>query len=95
MRVPHIRICPFRQESAAMRTASLLAATAIALAAAPLAAQSPMFDTARLSQHVQTLGSDAFEGRAPNTRAETKTVNYLIDQFKAAGLQPGGAVING
>ena len=78
-----------------MRTASLLAATAITLAAAPLAAQSPMFDTARLSQHVQTLGSDAFEGRAPNTRAETKTVNYLIDQFKAAGLQPGGALVNG
>ena len=56
-----------------MRTARFLAATAILLAA-PLAAQSPMFDTARLSQHVQTLGSDAYEGRAPATRAETKTV---------------------
>ena len=77
-----------------MRTARFLAATAILLAA-PLAAQSPMFDTARLSQHVQTLGSDAYEGRAPATRAETKTVDYLIAQFKAAGLQPGGAVVNG
>jgi Zn-dependent M28 family amino/carboxypeptidase len=54
-----------------------------------------MFDTARLSQHVQTLGSDAYEGRAPATRAEQKTVDYLIAQFKAAGLQPGGAVVNG
>ena len=77
-----------------MRTARFLAATAILLAA-PLAAQSPMFDTARLSQHVQTLGSDAYEGRAPATRAEQKTVDYLIAQFKAAGLQPGGAVVNG
>ena len=78
-----------------MRKTTLLAATAIFLAAAPLAAQSPMFDTNRLSQHVQTLGSDAFEGRGVATRAETKTVNYLVDQFKAAGLQPGGAVVDG
>jgi Zn-dependent M28 family amino/carboxypeptidase len=77
-----------------VRTARFLAATAILLAA-PLAAQSPMFDTARLSQHVQTLGSDAYEGRAPATRAEQKTVDSLIAQFKAAGLQPGGAVVNG
>jgi Zn-dependent M28 family amino/carboxypeptidase len=77
-----------------VRTARFLAATAILLAA-PLAAQSPMFDTARLSQHVQTLGSDAYEGRAPATRAEQKTVDYLIAKFKAAGLQPGGAVVNG
>jgi Zn-dependent M28 family amino/carboxypeptidase len=77
-----------------VRTVRLLAATAILLTA-PLAAQSPMFDAARLSQHVQTLGSDAYEGRAPATRAEQKTVDYLIAQFKAAGLQPGGAVVNG
>jgi Zn-dependent M28 family amino/carboxypeptidase len=77
-----------------VRTTRFLAATAILLTA-PLAAQSPLFDTARLSQHVQTLGSDAYEGRAPNTPAERKTVDYLIDQFKAAGLQPGGVVVNG
>ena len=77
-----------------MRTSRFLAATAILLTA-PLAAQSPLFDTTRLSQHVQTLGSDAYEGRAPATRAEQKTVDYLIAEFKAAGLQPGGAVVNG
>ncbi|MFL6776383.1 MAG: M28 family metallopeptidase, partial [Sphingomicrobium sp.] len=27
--------------------------------------------------------------------AETKTVNYIIDQFRSAGLQPGGDVVNG
>ena len=73
----------------------LSSATLLLAGTAPLAAQSPMFDTARLSNHVQTLGSDAFEGRAPATRAEQKTVDYLVTQFKAAGVQPGGAVVNG
>ena len=79
-----------------MRTSlALLSSVACLAASTPALAQSPMFDTARLSQHVQTLGSDAFEGRAPNTRAEQKTVDYLIGQFKAAGLQPGGALVDG
>src|SRR6478735_2308060 len=60
-----------------------------------LSAQSAQFDTARLSRHVQTLGSDAFEGRAPATRAEQKTVDYLVGQFKEAGLQPGGDLVDG
>jgi Zn-dependent M28 family amino/carboxypeptidase len=73
-----------------------LAATAIAAAAAPLAAQSvPSFDASRMSRHVQTLGSDAFEGRGPATRGETKTVDYIVSQFNAAGLKPGGDLVNG
>ena len=72
-----------------MRKVRFLAATAILLTA-PLAAQSPMFDTTRLSQHVQTLGSDAYEGRGPATNAETKTIAYLVQQFTEAGLEPGG-----
>src|SRR5699024_2694643 len=32
----------------------------------------------------------AFEGRAPATAGEEKTVAYLREQFAAAGLQPGG-----
>jgi Zn-dependent M28 family amino/carboxypeptidase len=68
------------------------------LAASPLAAQTAptaQFDPQRLSQHVQILGSDAFEGRAPATAGETKTVAYISDQFAKAGLQPGGDVVNG
>ena len=72
----------------------LLAGTAL-LAAAPLLAQTATFDPARLSSHVQTLGSDAFEGRAPGTPGETKTVAYLTDQFAKAGLQPGGDLKDG
>src|ERR1700752_4618375 len=68
-----------------------LAATANALTAVPLAAASmDGFSPQRLSSHVQTLGSDAYEGRGVNTRAEVKTVDYIVGQFKAAGLQPGG-----
>lgn len=43
-----------------------------------------------LSRHVQVLASDAFEGRAPATPGEEKTVAYLIDALKTAGVQPGG-----
>jgi Zn-dependent M28 family amino/carboxypeptidase len=35
------------------------------------------------------LASDAFEGRAPGTPGEEKTIALLIERFKAAGLQPG------
>jgi Zn-dependent M28 family amino/carboxypeptidase len=37
----------------------------------------------------KTLSSDEFEGRMPGTPGEEKTVAYLIEKFKAAGLQPG------
>nr|WP_283938561.1 M28 family metallopeptidase [Sphingomonas alba] len=68
------------------------------VAVAPLAAQTPLtaqIDPQRLAQHVQTLGSDAFEGRGPATEGETKTVAYMSDQFAKTGLQPGGDIVNG
>ena len=42
-----------------------------------------------LSKHISTLASDEFEGRAPGTKGEEKTVEYLTESFAAAGLQPG------
>ena len=79
-----------------MKKTYLLAAAALGVIAAPLAAQSATtFSPQRLSQHVQVLGSDAYEGRGPATRAETKTVDYITNQFRAAGLKPGGDVVNG
>jgi Zn-dependent M28 family amino/carboxypeptidase len=65
------------------------------LAAFAAHADTPTFDPQRLSQHVKVLSSDAFEGREPHTAGETKTVDYLIEQFKAAGAQPGGELANG
>jgi Zn-dependent M28 family amino/carboxypeptidase len=42
-----------------------------------------------LLQKIRILASDEFEGRAPATRGETLTVNYLIQQYKELGLNPG------
>lgn len=47
------------------------------------------FSVDSLAKHIAVLASDEFEGRKPFTRAETKTINYLRDQFKALGLEPG------
>jgi Zn-dependent M28 family amino/carboxypeptidase len=54
-------------------------------------AESPSpINASRMSATVKTLASDAFQGRAPGTPGEAKTVAYLVDQFRALGLQPGG-----
>jgi hypothetical protein len=44
------------------------------------------FSAGNLTKHITVLASDEFEGRKPFTRAETKTINYLRDQFKAWGF---------
>ena len=66
----------------------LAAAGAIALAAPFAAAQD--FSVERLDQHIRTLSDDWFEGRAPGTGGEDKTVAYLSGAFASIGLQPGG-----
>ncbi len=43
----------------------------------------------RLIEHVRVLASHDFEGRAPATPGEDKTVGYIIEQFKALGAGPG------
>jgi Zn-dependent M28 family amino/carboxypeptidase len=43
-----------------------------------------------LRAHVEQLASDAFEGRAPATRGEALTVDYIARAFAQAGLAPGG-----
>ncbi len=47
-------------------------------------------DPDALSRHVRVLASDEFEGRAPATEGERRTVEYLVEQFHKAGVQPGG-----
>lgn len=42
-----------------------------------------------LLQHIKTLASDEYEGRAPGTKGEELTANYLTEQFKKFGLKPG------
>jgi Zn-dependent M28 family amino/carboxypeptidase len=76
-------------------TSRWLAASALALLAIPAIAQTGGFSVQRLSDIDRTISSDAFEGRGPATRAETKTIDFIADQFKAIGLQPAGDVVNG
>src|SRR5262245_59668450 len=52
-------------------------------------AQLPEVDTAAVLAHTKVLSSDEFEGRAPGTKGEDLTVNYLVDEFKKIGLKPG------
>jgi len=51
--------------------------------------ETPTFSETSFEQHIATLASDDFQGRLPFTGGEKKTVAYLQDQFKAAGLEPG------
>lgn len=77
---------------ASLLSLSVAAALSTALAAPPKA---PAFDPKRLSEEVKVLSSDEFEGRGPATAGETKTIEYLTAQMKAAGLQPGGDIKDG
>jgi Zn-dependent M28 family amino/carboxypeptidase len=54
-----------------------------------MAAEFPKIDGNALLQHIKILSSDEFEGRAPGTPGEDRTVAYIESQFKAIGLKPG------
>ncbi|MBY0565172.1 MAG: M28 family peptidase [Hyphomonadaceae bacterium] len=82
------------------------AAAALALAACATADQTrqppavPAFAHAPLSaaalmEHIRTLSSDEFEGRAPGTNGERLTVDYLQRAFAGAGLEPGVTLPDG
>ncbi|MGN6059327.1 MAG: peptidase M20, partial [Sphingomicrobium sp.] len=62
----------------------LFAATALALAAVPIAAAPVTFSTQRLSEIDKTVSSDAFQGRGPGTAIEPTVIQYIADQLKAA-----------
>jgi len=71
---------------------AVLAVLGLAVPAIALAADTPAspIDARRLSEITRTLASDAFEGRPPGSAGEAKTIAYLVEQFKAAGLEPAG-----
>jgi len=52
-------------------------------------AATPAFSEAAYRKHIEVLSSDAFEGRATGTEGEKKTLAYIEQQFRAAGLEPG------
>jgi Zn-dependent M28 family amino/carboxypeptidase len=81
-----------------LRVDVLSAAIIFSLAVSAFAADkpgAPTFDPKRMSDEDKTLSSDAFEGRGPDTPGETKTIAYVSEQMKQAGLQPAGDLKNG
>ena len=71
------------------------AAPSTAVAPAPAVTSShafvPGLAPGDFAEHVRVLASDAFEGRAPGSPGEDKTVAYLQAQFERMGLKPGNA----
>ncbi len=58
-------------------------------AVAPAHAFASAINAADFGELVKTLASDEFEGRAPGSRGEDLTINYIRDQMQRIGLQPG------
>ncbi|QTC89558.1 M28 family peptidase [Brevundimonas pondensis] len=71
-----------------------MSSAAVLLFAAAMAsgavAQTPDFDAARISNDIKVLSDDSFEGRGIATPAEQKVIDYLSQQYAAAGFAPGG-----
>jgi len=47
------------------------------------------FSGDRILAQIRKLSSDEFEGRGPGAKGEDLTIQYLQDQFRGAGLEPG------
>lgn len=81
---------------------SFILSCALSLGLFSCAEQSSTFDSSVLDNaalsaitedsykaHVAQLASDEFLGRKPFTKGDTLTVNYIEQEFKALGLEPG------
>jgi Zn-dependent M28 family amino/carboxypeptidase len=58
---------------------------------APSLGQLPDVDMDAVLAHTRVLSSDEFEGRAPGTEGERRTLDYLVGEFTKAGLKPGNS----
>ncbi|GLK48816.1 M28-family zinc peptidase [Brevundimonas intermedia] len=68
-----------------------VSALALMVASSQATAQeTPNIDASRMNEAVRVLASDEFEGRAPASPGEEKTVAWLVEQFRAAGAEGGG-----
>lgn len=74
---------------AALPLLALAAALPAQTPAPPIVAPVAPIAEATLKEVTKELSSDAYEGRAPGTAGEEKTVAYLARRFAAAGLKPG------
>ena len=85
--------CQSHDSDQAPPAASVPAASAAAPVPTPVAdgphAFTPDITAVDFARHLKTISSDEYEGRKPGTLGERLTINYLIEQFKAMGLEPG------
>lgn len=59
------------------------------VARGPAAEAVPDISVETMKDVTRILSDDSFEGRAPGTAGEEKTLAYLVQKFQAAGLRPG------
>ncbi|EZP50305.1 M28 family metallopeptidase [Sphingomonas sp. RIT328] len=67
----------------------LILAALLATPGMALAQSAPPISVETMKTVTKTLSSDAFEGRAPGSAGEEKTLAYLKTAFAQAGLKPG------
>ena len=85
--------CQPKQDDAGTTTTAQATAEPAAQSAdakQPAAAQA-LVDTEfnpKLLDYIKTLSADEFQGRAPATKGEEKTLAYLSGEFKRIGLKP-------
>ena len=71
-------------------TSSILAILLVSSVSAADALKADLgISSAAILARTKVLSSDEFEGRAPGSVGEEKTVAYLVAEFKKLGLQPG------
>src|SRR5262245_30677264 len=61
------------------------------LAAQVAAPPSTLIDSAALLRDLQVLSADDMQGRLVDTPGSEKARSYLVERFKAAGIQPFGS----
>ena len=57
--------------------------------AADITASYNSINKEQLTEHIKTLASDEFEGRAPSSKGEELTLDYLTKELTAIGFKPG------
>jgi Zn-dependent M28 family amino/carboxypeptidase len=57
--------------------------------AADVATSYKSINKEQLIEHIKVLSSDKFEGRAPSSKGEELTLDYLTKQLTAVGFKPG------
>lgn len=67
----------------------LLVATGISCSNSKVDNAAQLITKNGMMNHIETLSSDEFLGRSTGTEGEEKTVNYLVEQFKAMGATSG------